>query len=72
MSQLTRSQYVAAVERRPHPVDRKMRLTSARGFVIDSPPGFHAWQGQLPDFRDNRRDNLFSDNSLFAVYLQGR
>ena len=26
----------------------------------DSPPGFRAWQGQLPDFRDNLRDNLFS------------
>jgi hypothetical protein len=59
-SQLTWSQYVAALERRRHPVDRKMRFTSARGFDDGRTLRLRAWQAQLPDSRDNRRDNRFS------------
>ena len=49
-SQLPRSQYVAAVEHRLYPVDRKMRLTSARGFVM-AVPGFSRVAGTIARFQ---------------------
>ena len=66
-----RSQYVAAVERPPNPVDRGMGLTSARGFVM-TVPGFSRVAGTIARFRGQSQGQSLSHNSLLAVYLLGR
>jgi hypothetical protein len=71
MSQPTRSQQVAAAERRSRQVDRNMPLTSGFGVVSTVPPVFtrRSEDGQISGTIPG---TIAFHNSLLAVYFEGR